>query len=200
MNTGTTEASNGPFYSVSASIADSTKFPAGSTVLVRASVTHQSAAVFAAAVGWAVTAGGGTVSAATTSTDTLGQSSVVWTLGDNAGVNTLIIGTTDGADTVSVIGEVGDPSYVQAVGLDSTLTAVGASATLQARVTDATGNNVPGVPISWTTIRGTLSAAVVPSDANGISTVTFSATAPGNYFITAELAGRASHIFHVLVQ
>ena len=196
----TTAVSSGPFYTITTSVSDSVKFPVGSVVSVRSTITHDAAAVLAAPVGWTVKEGGGSVNVASATTDTLGHATVLWTLGDTAGINTLIIATTDRADTLSVITTIGDPAYVVAVGLDSSLTAVGGSTTLQARVTDKLGNNVPNVPISWTTLRGTLSAAVVPSDSKGISAVTFSATAPGNYFVTAELAGRATHIFHVLVQ
>lgn len=200
MSDGTTAVSNGPFYSISTSVADNATFPAGSVIAVRATITHDAAVVLAAPVGWTVKEGGGSVSLATSTTDTLGQTSILWTLADSAGVNTLIIATTDRADTLSVVGTVGDPSYVNAVGADSTSTAAGAAATLQARVTDRTGNNVPGTAIEWTATGGTLSASTATSDASGISQVSFSAPAPGSYFVTATLPGRATHIFQIVVQ
>jgi hypothetical protein len=200
MNDGPTELPSGPFYTITTSVANSTEFPVGSVVPVRASITHDSVVVFSAPVGFTVKDGGGTVSLASTTTDTLGHASVLWTLGDTAGVNTLIIATTDRADTVSVIAVLGEPAYVLAVGRDSTTAGVGVPVTLQVRVTDRTGNNVPQTPINWTATGGTLSAASAPTDPNGISQVTFSASAPGDYFVTAELPGKATHIYQVVVQ
>lgn len=200
MNTGTTEVSDGPFYTIAVSVADSAKFEAGSVIVVRATLTHEAATVFAAPVGWTVTEGGGTASAVSSATDSLGQASILWKLGSTAGRNTLIVATTDRADTLSVIGVIGDPSYVLPVGADSTTAATGAVVTLQARVTDGIGNNVPAAVVNWTATGGTLSAGSAASDANGVSQVTFSAATPGDYFVTATLPGRASHIYQIVVQ
>jgi hypothetical protein len=200
MGTDATAVSNGPFYALSVSVPDSTRFPAGTAVSVRTTVTHDDAPVLAAPIGWTVKEGGGSVNLAAAVTDTLGQATILWTLGDTAGINTLIIATADRADTLSVIAVIGDPAYVLAVGNDSKSAAVGENVVLQARVTDKAGNNVPGATIGWSTSNASLSAPSGATDANGIAQVTFNASTPGTYFVTATLANRATHIFQIVVQ
>lgn len=199
--TGTTETTNGPFYTLTLSVADSTSFPAGTTVLVRATVTHEAAAVANVAVGWGVKKGDSTITLKTTLTDTLGQTSIVWTLADSARINTLIVAAVnDRADTLNVIGTVGKPVYILAVGADSVQTTVGTTVTLQARVTDRPGNSVVGAPVNWTTTGGPRSPATIPTGAGGISQIGFSYPTPGIYFVTAELPGQGTHIFKIVVQ
>jgi hypothetical protein len=58
-----------------------------------------------ALVTWAITAGGGSVSQATTLTDASGNASVTWTLGPNPGTNTLNATLANGASvTVTATG------------------------------------------------------------------------------------------------
>jgi len=49
---------------------------------------------------WTVTAGGGSVDSATTTTNSSGQSGVHWTLGPASGANSLMVETTNGAGAV----------------------------------------------------------------------------------------------------
>jgi hypothetical protein len=201
VNGSTTEVPKGPFYTITLSVADSTSFPAGSAISVRATITHEAAAVNAVPVGWGVKKGDSTTVVKTTVTDTLGQTTFVWTLADTAGVNTLFIGTAnDRADTLIVIGAVGKPAAILPVGLDSIKVAVRSPVTLQVRVTDRPGNNVVGTAVNWSTTGGTLSASTVPTATGGISQVTFSAATAGNYFVTAELPNQGTHTYQIVVQ
>jgi hypothetical protein len=200
MNTGTTEVSSGPFYTITASVADSTKIAAGSIVVVRATVKHETTAVANAAVGWLVKAGGGKVNVTTTATDTLGQTSVQWLLSDSTGINTLIMGSGDAADTISVIAVVGTPVYLLAVGIDSVNTTVGTTVTLQARVTDRVGNNVVGTAVNWVTTGGAVTPATIPTVTGGISQVGYSYPTAGTYFVTATLPGQATHTYTIVVR
>jgi hypothetical protein len=199
VNGTATEATTGPFYSIALSVADSTSFPAGSIVSVRATVTHQAAAVAAAAVGWAVKTGDTTAKVKTTTTDTLGQTSFLWVLADTAGLNTLVVASGDRADTLHIIGAVGKPVYILAVGADSVTGSVGVTVTLQARVTDGVGNNVVGTAVNWTTTGGPSQPATIPTGAGGISQIGYSYPTAGTYFVTAELPGQGTHIFTIVV-
>ena len=200
VNGTTTEATTGPFFTIDLSVADSTSFAAGSIISVRATVTHEAAPVSAAAVGWAVKTGDTTAKVKTTATDTLGQTSFLWVLADTAGVNTLIVGTGDRTDTLHVIGIVGPPAYLLAVGVDSIATTVGATTTLKARVTDRVGNNVVGAVVKWTTTGGPTGPATIPTDAGGISQIGYSYPVAGTYFVTAELPGQATHTYQIVVR
>lgn len=197
---GTSEPTTGLFYTIKSSIADSTQFPAGSIVVVRATVTHDGTPLLAAPVGWGVKGGGGIVHPLTSLTDSLGVTSVQWVLGDTAGVNTLIMVSGDASDTLTVLGVVGTPINIVAVGFDSTTAAVGAPVTVQARVTDRVGNNAANATVNWTTSGGSISASTVPTTSDGISQVTFTAATPGSYFVTAELPGQATHTYQIVVQ
>jgi adhesin/invasin len=200
MSTDTTSISDGAFFAISSVMADSSSYPAGTVLIVRAKVTHAGAAVDSANVGWAVAAGGGVVSAATTFSDTSGVAMVAWTLGAVPGANTLVMGIGDAVDTLHVEAVVGEPSYVVAQGADSFTIAAGASATLQAELTDRAGNPVPSVSVSWSASGGALSAAATTTGSNGVASVAFEAGAPGTYLITADLPGVASHTYQVVVQ
>jgi hypothetical protein len=195
----TTEASDGPFYSIATSIADSAKYPAGTVLGVKVTVTHDTLGIFAATVGYSVSAGGGRVSAATTTTDSLGTTTVSWLLSDTVGVNSLVIASGDRIDTLSVIGVVGPPASLLAQGSDSVTTAASSPVTLQARVSDRVGNPVVATPVNWTTTGGTISGSAVVTDTTGVSQVTFTAATSGTYFVTAALPGQATHMYQILV-
>lgn len=192
--------STDPFYKVTPTIADSTKIAAGSIVTVKALITHEGTPAALTAVGWVVTAGGGVVSAAASSTDTLGTASIRWVLGNAIGVNTLAISTANGTDTLHIVGVAGAASYLVPEGADSFTTAPNVSVTLQGRVTDRLGNVVPSTTVKWTTSGGSLSASTSASNASGIAAINFSAAVRGTYTVTGELPGLATHIYQVVVQ
>jgi hypothetical protein len=107
VDTPATAFTTGTGYSIVPTIADSSTYPAGSVVIVRAGVTNNGSILPLSSVSWTVIAGGGSVPSATTPTDSVGIASVAWTLGDTAGINTLVIGVADQRDTLHVRGVIG---------------------------------------------------------------------------------------------
>lgn len=112
-----------------------------------------------AAVTWVITAGGGTLFAATTTTDADGVTQNLWTLGTQAGgthaVEARVVNPTTGQPLVAAFTATvtpGAPANVAAV--DNKTMTVGATGgpvvdALAVRVTDAHGNPVPGVTVNW---------------------------------------------------
>jgi len=190
----------GPYSAVVTDLKDSTKAPAASIVLVRAHVTHDGIAIPAAAVKFTVAAGHGLLSVDSTSTDTLGVATVLWTLGDTASeVNTLSIVSGDGADSLHVVAIVGSPSYLVPVTTGSNDVAAGAPFAIQVRVTDRPGNPVPGATVFWTTTGGTLAAPSSVSDANGVARATFTSAQPGVFTVSAVIPETATRDFQITV-
>ncbi|HXT16563.1 MAG TPA: Ig-like domain-containing protein [Gemmatimonadaceae bacterium] len=188
------------FATVTTELRDSTTFPAGSAVLVRAHVTSSGLGLDSVPVTWAVGTGHGGLSATMTNTDSTGVASVLWTLGDAAGVNSLVITSGDAVDTLRLVGTIGVPSSIVIVSPESSSIAVGDSLSLQVRVIDRPGNPVPNSAVNWSTTGGTLSGLTTTSDATGIARTTFRASQAGTYLVTANLPERASVIFQVVVR
>ena len=190
----------GPYSAVSTELKDSTSAPAASIVLVRAHVTHDGAAIPAAAVKFTVATGHGLLSVDSTSTDTLGVATVLWTLGDTASqLNTLSIISGDGADSLHVVAVVGSPSYLVPVTSSSSDVAAGAPLTIQVRVTDRPGNSVAGATVFWTTSGGTLGSPSSLTDATGVARATFTSVQPGAFTVSAVLPETATRDFQVTV-
>lgn len=185
---------------ITTDIKDSTSYPANSSVLVRAHVTRAGFPLPLAAVTWAIAAGHGKLSATTATTDTSGVASVIFTLSDTAGMNALAIGSSGVADTLHLIGVVGQPSGLVVVGSNASTVSVGSPAVLQVKVVDRPGNGVARTTVNWTTSGGTLSASSSTSDTNGIAQTTFTASRAGTYQVTATLPGEASVVFTIVVQ
>ena len=131
-------------------------------------------------VTFAVTLGGGSITGATPTTGTTGMAAVgSWTLGTEAGPNTL---------TATVAGLSGSPVPFTATGLSGeavnlvleagdmqTDTVAATLATAYAvKVTDQNGNGVEGVPVSWSVTGGTGGSITMSSttDVDGIATAT----------------------------
>lgn len=190
----------GPYSAVSTELKDSTSAPAASIILVKAHVTHDGAAVPAAPVKFTVATGHGLLSVDSTSTDTLGVATVLWTLGDTASeVNTLSIVSGDGADSLHVVAVVGSPSYLIPITATTNDVPSGTPLALQIRVTDRPGNPVPGATVFWTTSGGTLGAPSSVTDATGIARATFTSTQAGTFTVSAVLPETATREFQVTV-
>ncbi len=69
----------------------------------------------------------------------------------------------------------------------SSVSATGGSSQITAIVFDTSGNRLPGVPVSFTTTAGSLSAAVANSDANGEARTTLQTTRTAT--VTAQVGG-----------
>ena len=71
-----------------------------------------------------------------------------------------------------------------------TLGPAGGTATISARVEDASGGGVAGVPVTFTTDAGQLSAGSATTDASGVATVTLNTSRPAK--VTANVAGKTA--------
>lgn len=188
-------------YSVTldSGVVDSTLAPAGSVVPVRVHVALSGQAVPSVAVAWAIGSGKGALSAPSTTTDSLGFASVLWTLGDTVGLNSLTASVGDGSVTWRVAGIAGAASSLVKVSADSELVVMGGTLPLTARVIDRHGNPVAGATVEWGSTAGSLSVTSAPSGQTGDTETNFTAPAtPGTYTITATLPGRGSVIFEVV--
>ncbi|MEO8563884.1 MAG: Ig-like domain-containing protein [bacterium] len=152
-----------------------------------------------AVVSWGVRSGGGSVDAATSTTDASGDAVVHWTLGTVAGADTLIGTTSTGATSIITATAVAGPATtVSLVGGDGQTVSAGSAATpLIIKAVDQFGNGVSGAAVTWT-VSGTqtLDNSTTTTDAGGQSQVvlTMSGT-PGTYTITASLDGLAPVMF-----
>jgi adhesin/invasin len=131
-------------------------------------------------VTFAVTAGGGTLSAATVATDAQGNASTVLTLGAVAGPNAVTAnatGLTGSPITFAATGAVGPAANLALVSGNAQSGTVNTllPQALTVRVTDAAGNAVQGTTVLWTVAAGggTLSAASAVSDAQGLASVRY---------------------------
>lgn len=147
-------------------------------------------------VTWAVTAGGGSVSSTSTSTDGFGMTSVVLTAGSAEGENTV---------TGSVDGLTGSPATFSATALaPASISIVGGDGQMartlqplaepfQVLVRASDNSPLPGAMISWTVTvggGGTLFPAAAPTDVDGIgSTLLTLGTFAVGYTITAGVSG-----------
>ena len=82
---------------------------------------------------------------------------------------------------------------------DSVAVVAGSSTLVTAKVTDRSGNAVPGVSVAWTTTGGTLTTAATVTGSSGNAQVVFStASAPRSYTVTATVAGIGALTFKVV--
>ena len=73
-----------------------------------------------------------------------------------------------------------------------TLGASGGASVISARVENAAGLGVTGVPVNFTVDAGTLSAATANTDANGVASVTLNTTRKST--VTANVAGKTANV------
>jgi photosystem II stability/assembly factor-like uncharacterized protein len=165
----------------------------GSSRTLRVSVTDAHGnPVAAAAVGWEVTDGGGTLSAASSESGEDGVAEVVWTLGSQAGENRASAAAAGVAGvSFAVSGTPAALERVVAAPADATLTSLGDTLVLSAKGRDAHGNVVE-VAIEWHALdadRATVSAS-------GVVT----AVAPGAARIVADAGERADTVVVTVAQ
>ena len=99
-------------------------------------------------------------------------------------------GTTTTAGGANVVQITIGAAAVRGISLSAdpgTLRPSGSSVQVSAFVNDADGNPVSGVPVNFTTSRGTITPAVVNTDGNGIATTTLSASETAT--VTARAGG-----------
>lgn len=151
-------------------------------------------------------AGTGVIGSSTAVTTPDGLASTSYTLGTVAGSESIradISGLTGVTTTFALTSNAGAPTGVAAPTGDSQRLVVGTSpsAPLVALVTDANGNRVPGVSVTWriTSGSGSLSGDHSITNAVGEATITFVTDGhAGTTLITASV-GTSSKLFTVVV-
>lgn len=199
-STDSSKSSTGLSIAIDSGISGQTA-PVGTAIAVRVHVTQSGAAVPSASVSWTVTAGHGSVAAATSTTDAGGLAQIQWTLGDTAGTNSLTAAIAGAQVEISATGIGGAASSMTKVSPDSQTVVAGATLTLTARVVDRFGNAVGGSSVGWSSSGGVLSSATTVTGPSGNATTNLvTAAAPARYSVTATLPGKASVTFLVIAQ
>ena len=141
-----------------------------------------------AVVSWEVIGASGSVSSPTSTTDVNGQASVIWTLGTTAGTDSLRATLANGSSVIfTATATAAGFSNLSLSSGDAQNVAVGtASANMTVLATDANGNPLSGVTVTWTASGGTLSATSSTTDANGLASVTVTPAAAGPYTVAAS--------------
>lgn len=143
-------------------------------------------------VSWTVTAGSGTLSAATTRSDSNGVASVSLTLGGTAGTNSVRVSYSNLGTTYNIEGRTpGVPVSIAAGSYPGVAPASGTVA-LQATVRDGLGAGVSGATVNWTVTGGggAVSAPSTTTGADGVATVQFTlGAAAGPNSVQAAIGG-----------
>ncbi len=159
-----------------------------------------------APVTFAVARGAGTVVAGTGSTNASGiATATTWTLGTIPGLNTLTVTSSavpSGSVTFTATGVLGPPAILTVAAGDAQSATVGGATPVapSAKLTDAFGNPVPGVIVTFTpaTGGGTVTGGSATTNAQGIATVGAWALGllPGSNTLTAARGLVPSATFH----
>ena len=197
--TPTTPTTNG--YSVTVDSVFATRTAMVGTSLpseVHVSLNGQPAA--GVTITWTVSTGGGTANPTTSVTNSTGVASTVWTLNDTVRTATLTGGVVSvSAVNLTVTTTPGPATAVVRASADSVAVVAGSSTLLTARVTDKSGNVVPGVSVAWAATGGALTASTTVTGASGNAQVVFSTdSAPKSYTVTATVAGIGALTFKVV--
>ena len=144
-------------------------------------------------VSFAVSAGGGSVSPGSRQTDASGIAKTRFTLGPNAGTQTVNATAGNLAPApFSAISQINGAVNIanQTTGaLTDTVEAIKAES-LTVLVTNQSGTPIPGVTVTWASTGGVVSATSVPTSAAGLSKVRFMyGTGAGNQTATATVTG-----------
>lgn len=162
-------------------------------------VTRDGAAEAGVSVGWSILSGGGTLGAASSTTDAQGIASMSWTLGQTAGAQgarATVAGATGSPVSFTATATPGAAATLAASGGSGQSAEVGTALPnpIEARVTDQFGNGVPGVSVAWAVTEGGGSVAPLTSATNAsgeaATTWTLGATV-GAQAATATVAGLA---------
>ena len=143
-------------------------------------------------VSFVVTSGGGTLSAASATTDASGLATVNYTAGATVGTS-VVTATVAGLAPLTFSTSIGAANVVTIVSGNSQTGAPGAAfaAPYTIRVANAAGTALVGVPVTFaiTSGGGTLSATAVTTGANGQAATTYTAGATaGPSTVTATVA------------
>jgi hypothetical protein len=131
---------------------------------------------------------GGTLSAATATSDVNGIASTVWTLGPIAGVDSLTASLGNGASVVlTATGTAAAFANLVLISGDGQSVLAGTpTAPMVVKAVDANGNAIAGATVTWTASAGTLNNATVTTGADGTAAVILTTDIlPGAYTVTA---------------
>ncbi len=197
--TPTTPSTNG--YSVTVDSVFATRTAMVGTSLpseVHVSLNGQPAA--GVTITWTVSTGGGTANPTTSTTNSAGIATTVWTLSDTVRTSTLTGGIVAvSAANLSVTTTPGPATAIVRASADSVAVVAGSSTLLTARVTDKSGNAVPGASVAWSATGGALTPAASVTGSSGNADVVFSTDgAPKSYTVTATVAGIGALTFKVV--
>jgi uncharacterized protein YhjY with autotransporter beta-barrel domain len=150
-------------------------------------------AVAGVAVQWQVRSGGGSVDVASTSTGTDGEAEVRWTLGPQAGLQTVAAQLAGGAEVVFEASAQARGGVLEIVSGNAQQIGLGTlSEPLTVRVRDASGAVQAGRTVRWTASNAVLSAETSQTDAAGVARVQARLRQPGAASIRAALEGSAA--------
>jgi hypothetical protein len=184
---------------VDTTLKDSINATVATTVPVRVQLTKAGAPVAGGIVTWTSTLGSGKVSSDSTATDANGNATILWTLGDTAGYNTLSIASFDATTVYHAVGLAGEPTNLVRVSEDSTAVVAGAALALSVRAIDRLGNGAGTADIQWSATGGDIFMTPTPAGTNGGATTVFTTPeTPGTYSVTATLPGHASVTFKIV--
>jgi hypothetical protein len=137
--------------------------------------------VSGAGVTWMSTGGGGSLSPAIATTDSLGMALATWTMGITPGAHTAVAAAAGG--TVSFGASAALPAPVASVSVSPGTASVRVGDTLRLVATprDAAGNPLPGREVSWSTSGPTLASVSASGTVTGraVGTATLTATVEG---------------------
>ncbi len=150
--------------------------------------------VAGALVTWFIESGGGSVSTTSTTTDSLGIATVTWTLGTVAGNDSLAAAVTTASITLSAVANAGPVAALKKVSGDQqTVTAGTTTQPLVVMATDAYGNPVTGVTVSWIPENGgALGAQASVTGSDGTAQDALTADSAATYQVLAELQSDAT--------
>lgn len=120
--------------------------------------------------------------------ETAGGRAVVRLITDGrSGTATVTAFSGSAAQTLDIVVGAAAAERVAMTAEPQSLPGTGGSSTISARVEEANGNGIPGVPVSFSTTRGTLSQPSGITNANGVATTVLTTTQEAT--VTASMGG-----------
>jgi adhesin/invasin len=136
----------------------------------------------------------GTIEPSSVSTDVNGMARATFHAGAQSGTATITASsggaTASGNNAAKIAVGSAAVGHVTVSANPATVSALGGSTTITANVLDVNGNVLPSAPVTFTTTAGTLSQAVVASDANGNAQTTLQTAQQAT--VTASVGAQAT--------
>jgi adhesin/invasin len=172
----------------------------GHTIHVAVTLTNANgASVNGQTTSWIAETGGGSLSAASTTTDANGHTSTDWTLGTAAGTNTLTATVAGAVVTITATGAPGALRGLTKASADPQTVVATASASFIVRAVDQFNNPIPGIVVDWTSSAGSLASTSSTTGTSGNAQTTLTTDAvPNVYTITATTSGFAPVTFTLI--